>query len=115
MLLYAKKNLRVVMMQHVISITSKKKLMGLEITFRKIYGETEQSLRKAIAVMQMDIHSKKACKFVERFQQRLKFLKSTLERIFKVKWEEEHPSYKNDYQMESASGFLYFSRYKIGL
>jgi hypothetical protein len=110
--MYAKQNLRhPEMLQHVISITPRKTLLAQEAVFKQMYKATEASFRKTLAVMQMDLNSKKALKFVVRFQKRLSLCKSFLIDIFHhLDWEKFRPSGNLTFQLENTSGFLAFGK-----
>lgn len=97
--------------------TSKKKdsappglVEAREAVFKQMYEGAEQSFRKALGVMQTDVNSKKALKFVVRFQKRLSLCKSFLIDIFRLDWEKFRPLYLFTYHLENTSGFCHFGK-----
>jgi hypothetical protein len=111
LMMYAKQNLRhPEMLRYVISITPRKTLLAQEAGFKQMYDGAEQSFRKALGVMQTDVNSKKALKFVVRFQKRLSLCKSFLIDLFRLDWEKFRPSYAFTYQLENTSGFCHFGK-----
>lgn len=98
LILIANQNLKnPIMLQYVIETTPKDVILEEREFIQERYVETEGSMHKAVAMMQLNLHSKKGRKFVVLIQKRLEFFKLILERFFNVDWEKFRPviSYSN--------------------
>lgn len=110
LVLAANQNLKnPIMLQYVIETTPKDVILEEQAFIQECYVATEGSMRKAIAVMQLNLHSKKGSKLVMRIQKRLEFFKSILERFFNVDWEKFRPAIaSSNMTIENQWGLTHF-------